>query len=167
MNTDDTKRIGKDTAGFTIIEMIAVLIILAVVVVVAVTRYTSTTQYNVTTETEILKTNLRYAQFRALSDADITYGVNNATWGVSLSGSSYTLQRNGAAANTNFPGENSPTHGFPSGIFISPSANIAYSIWGIPVDASGANPTANVAITLSDGSSSQTVTVVQYTGFIQ
>jgi len=172
MNTDDTKRIGNDTAGFTIIEMIAVLIILAVVAVVAVTRYTSTTQYNVTTETEILKTNLRYAQFRAISDADTTYGSKNSTWGVSLYSGSYELQHkyNGVTANTyNFPEENSPTHVLPSGISITSGAgsNITYSVWGIPIDTSGANLTANVAITLSDGSSSQTVTVVQRTGFIQ
>lgn len=155
----------KNPNGFTVIEIIAVLIIMAVIVVVTVTRYTSQTYYDVTAETAILKANLRYAQFRAISDADITYGGRNSTWGVALSGSSYTLQHNGNTATINFPEESSPTHTLPSGISVT-SSTLTYDISGMPVDSSLA-PVGNISITITDGTSSQTITVLQKTGFIQ
>jgi len=145
--------------GFTAIEIIAVIVIMAVVGVVAVSRMTSTKVYNVAAEVEILKANLRYAQFRALSDADITYGVNDVTWGIKINGSSsYTLQRNGADASTNFPGENSPTHTMASGIEISGS-NVTFDIWGSPGGS-------DIQFTITDKASPKTITVTKNTGFI-
>jgi MSHA pilin protein MshC len=151
--------------GFTALEVIAVIFVIAVVGVTAASRIASKTYYDIAAETEILKANLRYAQFRALSDADTNYGVNNATWGISLSGSSYTLQRNGSAATTNFPGESSSTHNLPNGISVT-AGTVTYNIWGIPVDAAGLPLAGNVTIVISDGTSSQTVTITRHTGFV-
>ncbi len=165
MNIENCINSRKHRGGFTAIEIVAVILIIAIVGVIAVSRITSTKIYNVAAEVEILKANLRYAQFRALSDADTNYGVNNVTWGISLSANSYTLQRNGAAATTYFPGDNSPTHNLPSGISITQGAGttIIYSVWGIP---SATPVTSNIAITVTDWSSPQTITVTQNTGFI-
>ncbi|HPK53248.1 MAG TPA: hypothetical protein PK114_02240 [Smithellaceae bacterium] len=164
MNIKCCRNNGKHPAGFSIIEFIAILIILAVVAVVAVTRYTSQTYYNVTVEAEILKANLRYAQFRAMSDADTAYGVNNGTWGLLLSVNSYTLQHkyNGVTANAyDFPGEDSATHVLPAGLNLSGStATVTFDVWGSPLEG-------NANITISDGTSSKTVSVTPYTGFIQ
>ena len=164
------KNNGNNSRGFTVIEIIAILLVIAIIGVIAVSRATSTKNYNVASETEILKANIRYAQFRAMSDADITYDVNNVTWGILLSGSSYTLQKNGANATTYFPGESSPTHSLPSGISITTGAGttITYNLLGIPVDTSipGIPITSNVTITITDGASPQTITVTQNTGLI-
>ncbi|MGV8059386.1 MAG: prepilin-type N-terminal cleavage/methylation domain-containing protein [Smithellaceae bacterium] len=156
---------SKKQDGFTVIEIIAVILVIAIVGVIAVSRMTSPKYYNVAAEVEILKANLRFAQYRALSDADTNYGVNNVTWGISLSGNSYTLQHNGVIATTYFPGENSATHNLPSGISITQGAGtiITYNIWGSP---SAVPVTTNIAITLTDGSSPKTITVTQNTGFI-
>lgn len=156
----------KNPGGFTAIEIIGVLLIIAILGVVAISRITSPNYYKAASEAEILKANIRYAHFRALSDADNAYGVNNVTWGVSLSGVSYTLQRNYVTANTNFPGENSPTHNLPSGVSITPATTITYNVWGIPVDTSGTSLSNNVTITITDGTSPQTITVTKNTGFI-
>jgi type II secretory pathway pseudopilin PulG len=155
--------------GFTIIEFIAILLIIAIVAVITISRFTSTTPYKVASEVEILKANLRYAQFRALSDADIRYGLNEVTWGISLSTNSYTLQKdrtNGANKAIYFPSENSSTHNFPSGINIATGAGttITYNAWGIPVNASNTSVTGNITIT--DGASLKTITVTANTGFI-
>ena len=93
MNIKYFKENKKHSAGFSAIEIIAVILIVAVVGVIAVSRFTSTTPYKVSSETEILKAHLRYAQFRALSAADTAYGINNTTWGISISANSYTLQK--------------------------------------------------------------------------
>ncbi len=151
--------------GFTALEVIAVIFVIAVVGVTAASRIASKTYYDIAAETEILKANIRYAQFRALSDADTSYSVNNATWGISLSGDSYTLQKNGAPATTNFPGESSPTHNLPNGISVT-AGTVTYNVWGIPVDAAGLPLAGNVTIGISDGTSSQTVTITRNTGFI-
>ncbi len=157
----------KKRDGFTALEVIAVIFIIAVVGVVAASRIASKTYYDIAAETEILKANVRYAQFRALSDADTNYGVNNATWGVAISANSYTLQKNDATATTNFPGENSPTHSLPSGVMVTTgSATLRYNVWGVPVDSGGAPLTGNVTIGISDGTSPRTLTVTPNTGFI-
>jgi MSHA pilin protein MshC len=169
MNGEYCKNYRKQT-GFTVIEIIAVLLLISIIAVVTISRFTSTAYYKAASEAEIIKANIRYAQFRAMSDADTTYGVNNATWGISLSGNSYTLQHNGAPATTNFPGESSPTHNFPGGVSITAGAGttITYNVWGIPVDPSGTPITNNVTIIISEtnGTSPQTITVTQNTGFI-
>jgi prepilin-type N-terminal cleavage/methylation domain-containing protein len=168
MNIDYSR---KNPGGFTVIEIIAVLLIIAILGVVAISRITSPNYYKAASEAEILKANIRYAHFRALSDADTAYGVNNPRWGVSFSSNSYTLQHNGADATTNFPGENSPTHSLPSGVKIASGAGttVTYNVWGIPVDVSGTIPlTGNVTIIISEqnGASPQTITVTKNTGFI-
>ncbi|HOG17679.1 MAG: hypothetical protein A4E73_01532 [Syntrophaceae bacterium PtaU1.Bin231] len=155
----------KRRTGFTALEVIAVIFVIAVVGVIAASRIASKTYYDIAAEAEILKSNIRYAQFRALSDADTAYGTNAVTWGISLSGNSYTLQKNGSAATTNFPGENSPTHNLPAGISVT-AGTVTYNVWGIPVDAAGAPLAGDTGIGISDGVTSRTLTVTRNTGFI-
>jgi len=57
-------KIHNDHRGFTMIEIVVVLIILAVVSTVIVYRPT-TTSNDLIAQTEILKSHLRYAQLRA------------------------------------------------------------------------------------------------------
>jgi prepilin-type N-terminal cleavage/methylation domain-containing protein len=168
MNIESCRNSRKHQSGFTAIEVVAVILIIAIVGVIAVSRFTAATSYSVATEAETMKANLRYAQFRALSDADTTYTVNNATWGISFSGNSYTLQKNRINATTIFPGENSPTHNLPGGISITAGGGttVTYDVWGRPIDTSGNPLTSNIMITISDGFSPQTITVTQNTGFI-
>jgi type II secretory pathway pseudopilin PulG len=169
MKTEHQQKIRKFSGGFTAIEIIAVIFVIAVVGVVAVSRMTSTKVYNVAAEVEILKTNLRYAQFRALSDADKRYGYKDTTWGIVLSANSYTLQKTEGSVITNpsFFGESSSTRNLPSGITITTGAGttITYDVWGIP-SASGTPITANLTFTITDGASPKTITVTKNTGFI-
>jgi len=152
---------GPLQAGFTLIEVIAVLIIIAIVAAVAISKAISTSQVSVTSEANILKTHLRFVQIKALG--------NTVSWGISIGSGSYTLQSNGATATINLPGETSPTHTFSGGVTATPAATnpVAFSTLGIPVDSAGNQLTANLKITLTQGSGTQTVTVTQYTGFIQ
>src|SRR5665647_1712045 len=161
MNIEYRKNSEKHSRGFTVIEIIAILLIIAILGVVVVSRMTSTKPYNVAAEVETLKANLRYAQFRALSDADKRVSSNATTWGISFFANSYTLQKTevgGVPTTPNFPGENSPTHTLPSGITISGS-NVTFDAWGSPGGS-------NIPITITDGTSPQTITVTKNTGFI-
>lgn len=156
------KVIKKHSDGFTLIELIAVMVVLSIVAAIVIVRATPTTSYNVVSEAEILKANIRYAQYRALTDADKNYNVNNATWSIVFSSGSYTLQRtaDGETQNYNFPYEGSATHNLPGGVTISSTVSpLIFDVWGSP-------GTTDTTITITDGSSPQVITVTANTGFI-
>lgn len=166
---------GKQQAGFTVIEIISVILIIAILSVVAVSRMTSTKTYSVAAEAKTLKANLRYAQFRALSDADKRYGYKDTTWGITISANSYTLQKTETTVTTpvitypSLSSEGSSTHNLAAGISMTTSLGIpltiTYNAWGIP-SVSGTPITNDVTMTITDGASPQTITVKKNTGFI-
>jgi MSHA pilin protein MshC len=133
-------------SGFTMIEVIAVLVILGVIAAVAVSKVSSISAYNVFSEAEILKTNLRFAQIKAMGDV--------SPWGINIGSSAYTLTPSG----TNLPGESSSTHTFPGGVTATPQT-ITFDTWGSP----GAG---TLIITLTRGTDTATITVTKNTGFI-
>ncbi|MGD0281723.1 MAG: prepilin-type N-terminal cleavage/methylation domain-containing protein [Dissulfurispiraceae bacterium] len=139
--------------GFTMIEVIAVLLIIGIIAAVAISKATSTATYSVTSEAEILKKDIRFAQIKSMGD------VSPNTWGINIGSNSYTLQYNGATASINLPGENSPTHMFSGSVTAKPAAIITFDNWGSP----GA---ANSTITLTGGSQTAAVTVTENTGFV-
>ena len=81
--------------GFTLIEMIAVLIILGVISTVILSRVPSVSDYEMRGELDTLKGHVRYAQACAMG--------SNSTWKLDiLSSSSYSLV-NADALNVYFP----------------------------------------------------------------
>ncbi len=134
--------------GFTLIEVIAVLLLIGILTVIAVGReINSGNQADVYGATEVLKNHLRYAQSTAMN--------SDVSWGLNFSGSSYTLQNAAASATAPLPGD------IPNGISYAPSVNpvLFDNRWGSP----GA---ATITVTVSKGGFSQTVTVTKNTGFI-
>lgn len=155
------KRSYHDNSGFTIIELISVLLIIGILSAVAVSRLTSTDIYGLIAETDTLKTHLRYAQFRAISD--------DIKWKVELTSGSYTLYKADGAnwVNSNLPdatpqtvADSAATHTFANDATVtSGNQTIIYDQWGSP-------GTADIAITLSNGSDTRTVNITKNTGFI-
>jgi prepilin-type N-terminal cleavage/methylation domain-containing protein len=125
-------RLGNNR-GFTLIEIIAVLVILAIIAAVVVSRGFSTDTYTLKGTTEVIKTHLRYAQTRAMS--------TNAVWGINFDTTkTYFLFKNGSTANrVILPGQDSnivtlPTNApsVPSGVLVS------FDLFGKP--SSGGKP---------------------------
>ncbi len=147
-----------DNRGFTLIEVIAVLIILGIMAAVAINRVGSN-QSNLITQADIVKTHLRFAQLKALQD-----DVNE--WSITFAANSYTLSCTGTTCPSSpiyLPSESSSTHTFPVGITVASNpSTINYDLWGSPVPAgSGAT------VTLSQtGSTPIVITVSANTGFI-
>ncbi|MCX5831476.1 MAG: prepilin-type N-terminal cleavage/methylation domain-containing protein [Deltaproteobacteria bacterium] len=154
MNLFDKKT--SDNKGFTLIEIIAVLIILGIMAAVAVSRMGSNSS-DLIPQTDILKTHLRFAQLKALSDDTST------SWGIVFTtNSSYTLTNivpTGTAATINLPSEDSPTHTFASGVTCT-TTTVAFDSWGSP-------GTTNVTITLTQGGASKSFRVYANTGYIE
>jgi MSHA pilin protein MshC len=146
--------------GFTMIEIVVVLIILAIMAPFVITRVTTDTN-NLITQAEILKSHLRYAQLRALNDT--------VSWGIYFTGTnSYTLYKSGTTANDLLPGENSQTRTLPTDITITSGigSTTAFNEWGSPVDAGGTPVTVTQTITLAQGTTTSNITITKNTGFI-
>jgi prepilin-type N-terminal cleavage/methylation domain-containing protein len=159
-----------DKRGFTMIEMVMVLVIMAIFAAIVVSRASLSTSE--TNEGEILKSSIRFAQIKAFDNA-----VDTNNWGIKVtnSGASYELVYNGVTQTSlvvNLPGEcgpnpmaciSTPTHTLPTDITISitPGSAVNFNRWGSP-------GTEEVAIALKKGGSTiSSLKVTPNTGLIQ
>jgi prepilin-type N-terminal cleavage/methylation domain-containing protein len=78
----------KYQSGFTLIEVIAILIILGILAAVAYSRSTDM-EASLYSETEVIKTHLRYAQTQAMNKTDAT--TSTLFWGIECDGTDYWL----------------------------------------------------------------------------
>jgi MSHA pilin protein MshC len=157
-----------DNKGFTLIEVIAVLIILGIIAAVAVSRVMSN-QSDLIPQADIVKSHLRFAQLKALA-GDVKADGTAATWGIAFTSTSYTLYNDGGVASINLPGEDGKIHTFPSGVTVTsttPNATVTFDSWGSPVVSSvDLTPLAvNATVTLTQGVSA-TITIANNTGYI-
>jgi len=163
---------AKKNRGFTMVEIIVVLVILFIVSAVVMSRYTTTGVNELMAETDALKSSLRFAQIQSLKDDTITSG-----WGIYFpNDASYILYKNGAPAGVMIPVKDpdpvkdpppKDTHTLQGNVKIisGVGTTIAFNKWGIPIDGSG-NPLAATSITLQKGTENSTITVTGNTGFI-
>ena len=176
--------VNPDNRGFTLVELVMVIIIMAIFIATVAISYTSlnfvNTNGDLPNERDILKSSLRFAQIKALNNAVL----DTDTWGISLNSTSYTYYRNGVPAYyydqtgtimlpDNLPGEcgndsgkciQSPTHYLPSGITITTGVGttVSFNKWGSP----GAS---NISIVLTKAGSPPispiNITVTESTGY--
>jgi MSHA pilin protein MshC len=145
--------------GFTLFEVIAVLIIMGILAAVAISRGTISQEVNVKVEVDTLKSHLRYAQSLAMNE------ISPIRWGIQINSSSYSLVKyydNSEQTHTfNLPGESSATHNFKSGV--SAGSNIVlFDEWGSPFDESGNPVSSDVNLTVGG----ESITITADTGFI-
>ena len=69
--------------GFTLIEIVVVLVLVGIIATVAYTRSISTDKLNLASRTEKIQSHIRYAQSMAMK--------NNDVWGIFCNGSQYWL----------------------------------------------------------------------------
>ncbi|MEN6422815.1 MAG: type II secretion system protein [Smithella sp.] len=147
--------------GFTMIEIISVLVIIAIVTAVVITRMASTKDYDLAAQTEVVKTHLRLAQSRAMNSSQI--------WGINISGNTvYSLFNNGNTANVvRLPSQNADNVTLPAGMTIT-TGIVSFDAWGKPyTDAAGtAAQSGERTLTLSKGGDSKTISITQNTGYI-
>ncbi|MFO8090499.1 MAG: prepilin-type N-terminal cleavage/methylation domain-containing protein [Desulfatiglandaceae bacterium] len=145
--------------GFTLIEVVVVLILVGVLAAVAVSRVTDTGAAE-RAAADSLKAHLRQAQGLSLN--------SDTVWGVQASGGSYHLFYVNVDEDTNtttvvtqrFPGEDADDIDFPSGV--SATFTVYFDGWGRPCSDQSCDTPITSAIT-AIGSR---VTITPETGYI-
>jgi len=98
----------KNNRGFTLIELISVLLIMGIVAAVVVSRV-GTSNNEVIAQMEVVKSHLRYAQSRAMN--------SDLVWGIRFDTDKYWLFKEGdITKKVTFPAEDSDTANLPSGM---------------------------------------------------
>jgi MSHA pilin protein MshC len=151
-------------SGFTMIEMVMVLIVMAIVITFIMSRAT-TIDNELINQAEILKSHLRHAQIKAMNETTVPWGIRIPNAG------SYILYRNNAVATDMLPGEKPgapQTHTLPTTVTITGGAGVTYNFnhLGTPVDAGGAAIASAQTITLTQGTQTSTITITRNTGYI-
>jgi hypothetical protein len=83
---------------------------------------------------------------------------SDTPWGISFSGNSYTMLRNGLPSATPLPGQNSATYTLAKGTVSASRNPIAFNQWG--------DPGVAITVTVTVGADSQAFLVAQTTGFM-
>ena len=161
----------KSESGFTILEILVVLIVMSIITVFAIGRG-RVTGADVKVQTEVLKSQLRHAQARAMND--------NSPWGIqtdNTGGTSYWLFRfDGSFNKFRLPDEDALTVNLAAeGISMTPGI-YSFDPRGIPhyeadptatEPSTAALPSPGQQITVSDGTDSYIILITTNTGFIQ
>jgi len=153
--------------GFTLVEIIAVLVIIGIVAAYAGLRMTSTADVNNKAMAEALKSHIRFVQMKAMNTEPDPSAPSDchASCGISMSANSYFMFRN-CKLNDKviLPGSETDVVSLKN-MALSP-ATVAFDRYGRPCDnlnCAGLTPsTANTTITLG----TETITITKNTGFV-
>jgi MSHA pilin protein MshC len=157
-----TKMTRRNSKGFTLIEIVAVLIVLGILAAVVLSRF-SGNEHEAITAMEEYKSVIRYVQSRALS--------TEAIWGVENQGNRYRVYRvqNGTQVYFSTPGMDADAShwvSLPSG-FIITSGTISFDSWGVPyVDAMAQTEQITDRMITMSGTYQSTTTIVRFTGTV-
>ncbi|MFP3983835.1 MAG: Tfp pilus assembly protein FimT/FimU [Desulfurivibrionaceae bacterium] len=152
----------KTNQGFTLLEVIAVLIIIALLAVVAVGRL-SGDHGRLDKVSDSLKSHLRFAQKMALN--------LERPWGIEATGSSYWLfSGNSTTHKERLPGEDEETVGLPEPVRTDSFTICFDPDWGAPHDGTPPDKDnkleADKTIEVRADSQTRVITVTPNTGFI-
>lgn len=158
--------------GFTLIEVVSVLVLLGIISAVVIVRGMSTTQTTLKANAETLKVHLRYAQLRALNSSERVWGVHFTGGGAFRS---YFADSTGTQYVASPGGEGDPVtlQDVDSIATSDGGAQVSFDKWGKPYmsfranfDAVPSPQAANRTITLTSGGSTETITITRNTGYI-
>ncbi len=152
----------KNQHGFTMIEVISVLILIGIVTAVIIVRMTGTTDYDRISQLEVVKNHVRLAQSRAMNSYKAC-GINFT------SATTYFLfDASAPTTPVHILGEETTTVDMGSGgkksslTITSAPQMITFNGFGSPIDGSGNPETSNVNLVTNAGN----VTITKNTGFI-
>lgn len=139
--------------GFTLIEVVAVLVILGIIAAVTIARMGSTSTYDLSSQVDVVKNHLRLAQARAMNSGD--------DWGIFFASSTtyYLFHGSGSTTPVSLPGEGDTTVNL---VTKKSALTISSAPLRITFDKYGSPGTTTVTVNTNGGN----FTVAKNTGFI-
>ncbi|CAB1075054.1 hypothetical protein D1AOALGA4SA_2874 [Olavius algarvensis Delta 1 endosymbiont] len=154
--------------GFTLIEIVVVLVLVSIVATTVFTRSITTDQINLNAQTEVVKSHIRYAQSLAMKRSE--------NWGIFGNSSEYWLfgpwvSPTEVSSNpVRLPGQNSNKISMSDlGLDINPPFIIYFDGYGRPIDFIGGPLVADLSITiekLPDRTQSRSFVITAETGLV-
>lgn len=122
--------------GFTLLEIIAVLVVLGLITLTAVMTLDNT-DYNLLSQAQAIRQDIRYAQSMAMKTGSV--------WGVDSNGVSFRAFEmvNNVATDRSFPGKETPVQLSDLGVSLS-SFTLYFNGFGQPANAAGNTPAATL-----------------------
>ena len=156
----------KNNSGFTLIEVIAILIVMSIITAFAVGRVADN-KPELIAQKEVLKVHLRYAQSRSMN--------SNDNYGIESNGNTYWLFRVSSANRVNFPGEQLDHIDLAAlglSLAMTDGSIVCFNSKGVPytdfdTDNAGNLQTEDRTLTLFSGSDNESIIITKNTGFIQ
>ncbi|MDM8516520.1 hypothetical protein QUF76_09990 [Desulfobacterales bacterium HSG16] len=153
LSTESTRKFN---GGWTMIEVIAILVILSIIGAMS-TRYNLSFDSNTAAETDIIKSHLRFARYMSLSNDEYSWKITFISGTPSL----YTLVKvkkdDFTEKTVNLPGYDSQTRTLADNVSIVSGETVIFDKWGSPGDKTQ-------TIELSSGKGK--VVITKKTGFI-
>jgi prepilin-type N-terminal cleavage/methylation domain-containing protein len=139
--------------GFTMMEIIAVLLVIGIVAAVVVSRMGDTGNFDLASQLEVLKGHLRYAQSRAMS--------SNSVWGINITSTTtyYLFEGAGSTTPVHILGEDNATVSLTAK---KSALTISSAPQRITFDGYGSPGTTTLTVATNGGN----ITVTKNTGFI-
>ena len=152
-----------DNSGFTLVELLAVIVVLSTISAVAVSHFYFSDS-NLEAQTEAIKVYLRYAQVRSMNTESV--------WGINCAENVLYLYRYDPDTESEIkvllPGEDGVDVDLAErGLSMDPFT-VSFNSWGKPCtdEAGQAQQTENIDLTVSSDSESRNITITKNTGFI-
>ncbi len=153
-------------SGFTLVEIVVVMLIVAIIGTVVASRYTGSNANELIGQLAVIKSHLRYAQAKAMGSTSPDPISPSPLWYIRFqtTPAEYTLYKDGSK--TFFPGEKDEDVTLKPGISLSGSTDISFDYLGRPYPNITAIGTQLTTVKTIVTSSAGNVEIRPETGFI-